>query len=161
RGGPNAGAFFEDRDNAGACAVRSTIVTASTMAGLMVGECAKGLRPLRVALDLTLNRLSAELTAAGPTPSLPSPCTAPWVVGEGSMALRNVFRLLPKRPSPTRRLLAVVFRPGCGPGPNATGTTSRIGRETNARRIWSKGTGSAWAAYSSFVANSTTTGSGF
>ena len=50
--------------NAGcACTARSTIFTASIAAGLMVAQMTKWLRRLPVDPDLTLNLLSAELTA--------------------------------------------------------------------------------------------------
>jgi len=49
---------------AGACTARSTIFTASVAAGLMVAQMTKWLRRLPVDPDLTLNLLSAELTAA-------------------------------------------------------------------------------------------------
>ena len=49
----------------GACTARSTIYTASLVAGLMVHQFAKWLRGLPVDTDLTLNLLAAELTANG------------------------------------------------------------------------------------------------
>jgi sulfur carrier protein ThiS adenylyltransferase len=48
----------------GSCTARSTIYAASVVAGLMVGQFARWLRDLPVERDLTLNLLSAELTAA-------------------------------------------------------------------------------------------------
>ena len=47
----------------GLCTARSTIYTASIAAGFMIGQMTKWLRGLPVDPDLTLNLLSAELTA--------------------------------------------------------------------------------------------------
>lgn len=58
--------FDAERAYAGACTARSTIYTASIAAGLMVGQFTKWLRGLPVDPDLTLNLLSAELTAGVP-----------------------------------------------------------------------------------------------
>ena len=61
--------FDAERAYAGACTARSTIYTASITAGLMVGQFTKWLRGLPVDSDLTLNLLSAELTAGVPCTS--------------------------------------------------------------------------------------------
>ena len=49
---------------AGSCTARSTVYTASIAAGLMLSAFTRRLRGLPVERDLTLNLLSAELTAA-------------------------------------------------------------------------------------------------
>ena len=56
--------FEQNRAHAGACTARSTIYAASVAAGLMVGQFTKWLRELPLERDLTLNLLSAELSAA-------------------------------------------------------------------------------------------------
>jgi sulfur carrier protein ThiS adenylyltransferase len=55
--------FSPSQAYAGSCTARSTIYAASVAAGLMVGQWAKWLRGLPIERDLTLNLLSAELTA--------------------------------------------------------------------------------------------------
>lgn len=59
--------FAAEEAYAGPCTARSTIYAASVAAGLMVGQWAKWLRRLPVDADLTLNLLSAELTALAPS----------------------------------------------------------------------------------------------
>ncbi len=55
--------FHAEQAYAGSGTARSTIYTASIAAGLMVGQFIKWLRGLPVDPDMTLNLLSAELTA--------------------------------------------------------------------------------------------------
>ena len=55
--------FEQHRAYAGACTARSTIYTASIAAGMMLGQFTKWLRDLPLDRDVTLNLLSAELSA--------------------------------------------------------------------------------------------------
>jgi sulfur carrier protein ThiS adenylyltransferase len=55
--------FGQDRAYAGSCTAKSTVYTASIAAGLMVAQFTKWLRGLPLDRDLTLNLLSAELSA--------------------------------------------------------------------------------------------------
>lgn len=55
--------FAPERAHAGACTAKSTVYTASIAAGLMLGQLTRWLRGMAVDRDLTLNLLSAELTA--------------------------------------------------------------------------------------------------
>ena len=57
--------FAAEEAYAGACTARSTIYTASIVAGLMIHQFAKWLRRLPVDADLVLNLLAAELTVGG------------------------------------------------------------------------------------------------
>jgi sulfur carrier protein ThiS adenylyltransferase len=56
--------FGAEQAYAGSCTAKSTLYTASICAGLMVGQFARWLRSLPVDRDLTINLLSAELSAA-------------------------------------------------------------------------------------------------
>ena len=56
--------FAAERAYAGSCTAKSTVYTASIAAGLMLTQFTRWLRDLPVDRDLTLNLLSAELTAA-------------------------------------------------------------------------------------------------
>ena len=55
--------FEQGQAYAGSCTAKSTIYTASIAAGLMVGQFTKWLRGLPTERDLTLNLLSAEMSA--------------------------------------------------------------------------------------------------
>ncbi len=56
--------FGAEEAYAGSCTAKSTLYTASICAGLMVGQFARWLRGLPVDRDVTINLLSAELSAA-------------------------------------------------------------------------------------------------
>ena len=56
--------FAPEQAFVGSCTAKSTIYTASIAAGLMVGQFARWLRGLPTDRDLTINLLSAELSAA-------------------------------------------------------------------------------------------------
>lgn len=56
--------FAPERAHAGSCTARSTVYTASIAAGLMLSQFTRWLRGLPVDRDLTLNLLSAELSAS-------------------------------------------------------------------------------------------------
>ena len=55
--------FEQGQAYAGSCTAKSTIYTASIAAGLMIGQFTKWLRGLPIERDLTLNLLSAEMSA--------------------------------------------------------------------------------------------------
>ncbi|HET6250902.1 MAG TPA: ThiF family adenylyltransferase [Tepidisphaeraceae bacterium] len=56
--------FGAEQAYAGSCTAKSTLYAASIAAGLMVGQFARWLRGLPTDRDLTINLLSAELSAA-------------------------------------------------------------------------------------------------
>ena len=57
--------FTQDQAYAGTCTARSTVYTASIVAGLMLGQFTRWLRGLPVDRDVLLNLLSMELAVTG------------------------------------------------------------------------------------------------